>query len=78
MSEDADAGVSVVYVVPWGSVGSDDVAGVLEPVFPDDVFAVFEAVFLDVFVGRDFSLDVANCLFWVVVFVVVVAPEGVV
>ena len=66
MSEDADAGVSVVYVVPWGSVGSDD------------VFAVFEAVFLDVFVGRYFSLDVANGLFWVVVFVVVVAPEGVV
>lgn len=64
--EDADAGVSVVYVVPWGSVGSDDVAG------------VFEAVLFDVLVGFDFALDVADGLFWVVVFVVVVAPEGVV
>jgi len=58
--------VSVVYVVPGWSVGSDDVAGVLE------------AVLLDVCIGFDFALDVADCLRGVVVFVVVVAPEGVV
>lgn len=64
--EDADAGVSVVHVVPGWAVGSDDFA------------CVFEAVLFDVFVGFDFSLDVADGLLGVVVFVVVVAPEGVV
>ena len=66
MAEYADAGVSVVYVVPWWAVGSDDVACVLE------------AVLLDFFVCFDFSLDVADGAFWVVVLVVVVSPEGVV
>lgn len=52
-------------VVGW-SVGSDDVAG------------VGEAVLFDVFVEGDVLFDVFDCSFWVVVSVVVEAPELVV
>ena len=68
VSEDAYYVVACAYVVPGWSVASDDVF----------LCGVVEAVLFDVLVEGDLLFDVADGLFWVVLFVVVEAPELVV